>query len=344
MCVAVLCVRTLQTALVELQGLHYLVDICCYLFDVSIKALLGNLLIGILDGSLVNGNVLNLLDIDGSNDSVSLVEAILATSVAELQLLGALLDTLELDGRLCILSIDNAQLQARKISCVGVDGHVNLTCIVVLEHERNVGKVLEYLNAVNHLHILLGESLLWAYIITCARCGEFNVLGGLAIVSDEDVGLNVEGQIQSTEGRIVCALNHDTCYLLSKELLNFGHVGLEVLNVVECLLDVSLCHIHAILQVFYSILERGQLVAEGLNDILQVTDGCLISANLAKNLFFVGVVVILLDGSSIKCSDGSLHGDDVLECSSNGVANDIHTLLEVLVCLGRNERVSINLV
>ena len=219
-CVAILGVRALQAALVKLHGLHKLIEISCNLFEACIKTVLCNLVIGILEGSLVYRDLINLLDIDGCNDSVSLVEAIVATSVTELQLLGALLDTFELDGRLFVLSVDNAQLQTSEVGSVGVDGHVNLAGIVVLEHERNVGGVLKDINTIDHLHILLGEGLLRAYIITCARCGELNVLLGLAIVSNEDVGLNVEGQIQCAEGRIVCALDDDAGYLLCEELLN----------------------------------------------------------------------------------------------------------------------------
>ena len=111
-CFAVLCVSALQAALVELQALHNLIDIGCYALNTCVETVLGNLIKGILDGSLVDRQALYLLHVNGSNDSISLVEAVVGTCVAELQHLGALLGTFELDGRLFVLSIDNVQLKA----------------------------------------------------------------------------------------------------------------------------------------------------------------------------------------------------------------------------------------
>ena len=343
-CFAVLCVSALQAALVELQALHNLIDIGCYALNTCVETVLGNLIKGILDGSLVDRQALYLLHVNGSNDSISLVEAVVGTCVAELQHLGALLGTFELDGRLFVLSIDNVQFKARKVGGVGVDGHVDLTCIVLLVHERNVCHVLEDLNAVDHLHILLGESLLGAYIITCARCGELNVLHRLAEVGNKDVGLNVEGQIQCAEGRVVCALDDDAGYLLCKEFLNSRHSRLETLNVIESLLDVCLGNIHPGLQSVYSAFQLGELPADGFHSIVQITYCRFVSADSAKNLCLVCLVSVLLDGSGIKCGNHSLGGDDVRECRLDRVADDVHALLELFVCQGRSERVGLHLV
>ena len=338
-------IGNLQAGAVELHALHDGVHVAGNPFNLcSRRRAISKVLEGIpgsTDG-IGHSRVLECGSIysshvGGRNRCNGLVEGVVSpclrqrTGVAELQECSALLDGSERNERLFVLRVDDGGLQTGQVGGVRVDGHVNLARIVVLEHQRNVGGILEYFYAVNHVHICLGECLFRTHIVTTLHGGELDVSLRPAVEGNQNIGLNIGGQAECAEPGVVRTVNLEACHLSCQVVLDGADIRLQGHDVLHSGVEVLLGCCHALLQVLYIFLDGINLVADGRDCGLQVLDVGLVGADSVEDALLELVELGLVELVALEGFDVCLHRNDVSQSTGNVFLDFINLLLEVIV-------------